>query len=390
VCFDYAYREEVARYLLAHGARHTLVSAVAMGDTQAIRELAAAGADLNQRMDRTNHRRAPLHLAVMKKQPDSLAALIEAGAALDVEDAAGLTPLDHAALDGEESMTQLLLDAGATFTLPAAIALDREEMVERLVQSNPELVAMTTRNRWGQLLVRASGHSSGRVVDALIRTLMRYRAGLSVGQRRDDEETAIDGASGYTPLHAAAFRGNNEAIEVLLRHGADPRARDGKFCGTPAGWAAFAGHTAAADRILEANVDIFDAIGFDRTDRIAAILDHDSDAIDRPFKAYASCRSQDGQWWPTPDCTPLGWATSQRKANAIRLLSERGASARTSEETGRAERVATFLQAACWDEHVHGKRDHRKVRSNGAAAARARSGDVARQPLQRCGVRRSR
>jgi hypothetical protein len=147
---------------------------------------------------------------------------------------------------------------------------------------------------------------------------------------------------------------------VLLKHGADPRARDGKYCGTPAGWGAFAGHTTTANRILEANVDIFDAIDFDRADRIVAILDHDAAAIDRPFNAYASCPSQEGQWWPTPECTPFAWATARGKANAIRALSELGADARTSDRIARAERVATFLQTACWDEHVHGKRDHRR------------------------------
>ena len=72
-----------------------------MGEADAIRELATAGADLNQRMDRTNHRRTALHLAVVKKQPAALAALIELGADLNVEDAVGLTPLDQAALNGE-------------------------------------------------------------------------------------------------------------------------------------------------------------------------------------------------------------------------------------------------------------------------------------------------
>ena len=40
VCFDYATHVDVARYLLAHGARHSLFSAAAMGDSAAIRELA--------------------------------------------------------------------------------------------------------------------------------------------------------------------------------------------------------------------------------------------------------------------------------------------------------------------------------------------------------------
>lgn len=42
---------------------------------------------------------------------------------------------------------------------------------------------------------------------------------------------------GATALHIAAVRGHRELVDVLLRHGADMNARDGKFGATPAGWA---------------------------------------------------------------------------------------------------------------------------------------------------------
>ena len=178
VCFDYAMHVDVARYLLAHGARHTLLSAVAMGEADVVRALAAAGADLNQRMDRTNHRRAPLHLAVVKKQVAALAALIELGADSNLEDAVGLTPLDHAALNGEDEMTRLLIDAGATITLPAAIVLERSDDIERLVRENPEALSTTNNRDWARLLVHASSRASGRVMETLLRTVMRHRVGL--------------------------------------------------------------------------------------------------------------------------------------------------------------------------------------------------------------------
>src|SRR5262249_50824240 len=64
-------------------------------------------------------------------------------------------------------------------------------------------------------------------------------------------------------------------------------------------------------------------------------------------------------WWPAPDCTPLEWAVSQKKSNAVRVLTERGAGARTRDDLERAERIVTFLQSACWGQDVHGKGDHR-------------------------------
>jgi len=57
VCFEYAMHVEVARYLLARGAKYTLFTATALGEAAAIREAARSGVDLNQRMDRTNFRR---------------------------------------------------------------------------------------------------------------------------------------------------------------------------------------------------------------------------------------------------------------------------------------------------------------------------------------------
>ena len=146
---------------------------------------------------------------------------------------------------------------------------------------------------------------------------------------------------------------------MLLKHGANPRTRDGKYCATPAGWAAYAGHHGTAALIVDADIDLFDAITFDRADRVGDILDRDPGAMDRPFKAYASCRPREGQWWPAPDCTPIEWARSQGKENALRVLTERGAGARTPEEVERQERVAAFIESACWDHHVHGRKSHR-------------------------------
>jgi ankyrin repeat protein len=323
VCFDYAHHAELARYLLAHGAKYTLFSAVALGETAMIRELVQSGANLNARMDRTNHRRTALHLAVVKKQPASLAALIDLGADVNLEDAVGMTPLDQAALDSEDEMTRLLLTTGAAMTLPAAIALDRSDQIEWFLRAEPALLSMAGSPQWARLVVHASSRASGRVMETLLRTVMRHPEGLTIVNMDDDQETAVDGARGYTALHAAAFHGNDEAVEVLLKNGANPRKRDSKYCGTPAGWARYAGHAVTADRILDADVDLFDAIDFDRADRVGQILDRDPAAMDRPFKAYASCESKEGQWWPQPDATPLQWATTQRKPNAIRVLMER-------------------------------------------------------------------
>ncbi|HSL70456.1 MAG TPA: ankyrin repeat domain-containing protein, partial [Longimicrobiales bacterium] len=265
VGWDYAQNTEVAEYLLAHGAQHTIHTAVALADVQAIRELVAQSPDdLERPMDRTNRRRRPLHLAVVKKQPAALAVLLQLGADPDAVDAAGLTPLDVAALNGETEMVRLLLEHGAAITLPAAIALERTADIDRLLSAEPE--ALKPGNRYGTLIVRASEHGSADIIKRLL------RAGASVNAR-DDTETAIDQTAGYTPLHAAAWSANTAAVTVLLAHGADPNLRETKYGATPAGWAAYAGREEACQLILERDIDLFQAIDFDLAHRIPAIIE---------------------------------------------------------------------------------------------------------------------
>jgi uncharacterized protein len=353
-------QKEIVDYLLEHGAVHNICSAVAVGDVQAIRSLVARSPDeRNRRMDTTNHRRTPLHLSVVKKQRASLDALLDIGADTEIADAADLTPLDQAALDGEQEFAEVLLDRGAILRLPSAIALGRDDDVARLSSEEPE--ALRPGHRWAGLIVRASEKGSA----ALVETLIRHGADVNV---RDDPGTSVDSTRGFTALHAAGFNGNRAAAEVLLRHGADPTVREEKYCATPAGWADYAGHDAVRDLILDGPIDLFEAITYDRVHRIPDILERDPDALNRPFRLYAPF-AYDGDDRPAPDATPLDWAIARHKEDAARVLTEHGATARTTPVTGtpdgalspedRRQLVSTFLQFACWDHHVHGTSDHR-------------------------------
>ncbi len=67
-------------------------------------------------------------------------------------------------------------------------------------------------------------------------------------------EINTTGANRRTALHEAALRGDASLCGWLLEHGADPSARDRDFGGTPADWAAHAGHRELAERLTAAEV----------------------------------------------------------------------------------------------------------------------------------------
>jgi ankyrin repeat protein len=308
-CWDYVtVKPDVLVYLLAHGARHHLFSATAVGDVDAIRA-AADPASLARVMDRTNRRRTALHLAVVKRQPAALQALLALGANTEAHDQSGLTALDQAALAGEQAMADVLIAHGAALGLPAAVALGRSADLRRLLAADPGSLAAGA--RWGTLIVRAAERAPGHVIETLV------AHGASV-DAIDDPATAIDGIARYTALHAAAWHGNTSAADALLRLGASPRVRDGKYGATAAGWADFAGHRDTCARILEADVDVFDAIACGTPARVMAILDADPAALDRPLGDYGGSPEDAA-------VTPLAWAMDRDKPEMVALLQARGA-----------------------------------------------------------------
>lgn len=255
----------------------------------------------------------PLHLAVIQRQPAVVRALLELGANLECLDEAGFTPLDHAGLIGALDMVSILIDAGAKLRLPAAAALGRDADVARLLRRDPD--ALKPEGRWSRLILRASEHGSGKMVE----TLLQNGASLNI---RDNPRTSIDSTAGYTPLHAAAWNGNLSVIPVLLRHGADVRAREEKYHGTPAGWADYAGHKEARDLILRGPIDIIEAIQYGLIGRVQAVLEEDPDSLNRPFRDYGLF-PWDAEAWHTP----LAYAVTRGREEIVRLLIERGADA---------------------------------------------------------------
>ncbi len=231
---------DVANYLLANGAHHNIFSAVATGDIDAIRKLAPIRRDvIDKPMAIWEARRRPLHLAVMKKQPQVIPVLLDFAADIEATDVDHLTPLDYATLRNEKECADLLVSRGAKVSFPAAFALDRTDVIETELQRDPDV--LKPGHRFGKLLDTASEVGSGAMIERLI------AHGADVGSLTN---SASFGTKGYTPLHSAAWHGNVEAIRVLVKYGAALNPRDSTHNATPLGWATYAGRTEAA-KVLE-------------------------------------------------------------------------------------------------------------------------------------------
>jgi ankyrin repeat protein len=105
---------KVAEYLLGRGAKPTIFSAVALGRADLIRNLIEQDPRLlHARMSAFEHRWTPLHLAVLKNQPESVATLLELGADLAARDSRGRSPLACATPKIDRAIMKALVAAGA-------------------------------------------------------------------------------------------------------------------------------------------------------------------------------------------------------------------------------------------------------------------------------------
>jgi hypothetical protein len=118
---------------------------------------------------------------------------------------------------------------------------------------------------------------------------------------------------------------------VLLKHGANVRIREEQWHGTPAGWAAYAGHTEMRDLIKQYPVDIMEAIDFGLTERVPAIVAEDPEALNRPFSSYPIYPIYAECWY-----TPLAFAVIQGQQGIVKALLERGADANVRSPDGRS------------------------------------------------------
>jgi catechol 2,3-dioxygenase-like lactoylglutathione lyase family enzyme len=112
-CFRHVQRE-AADWLLARGAKPTIFAAVALGRADLVRAVAARDPHVvSRQMSRFEHRRMPLHFAVLKNRTQIVELLLQLGANPAARDDRGNTPLNYASPKTDGRIAELLIAAGA-------------------------------------------------------------------------------------------------------------------------------------------------------------------------------------------------------------------------------------------------------------------------------------
>jgi ankyrin repeat protein len=256
-------RSDLAVLLLLSGLvcrAQSLNEAIAAGDSGQVAVLLSAGAPVNTRNDLG---RTPLLEAVWADRADLVRMLIERGADVTARHSdGGSTPLDYAALRGNNNIASLLLRAGARpdeAALGLAAVRDNAEIARSLIEAGAtasseafdEAVRHRSLSVLGVLLSKNSAHMPELLNTALRRgdtAIVAWLAERGADVNRRDQ-------FGATPLHDAAAGGNAAMLRVLLDHGAQIDAVTSDSRTTALYEAAAMGRTDAVTVLLERGAD---------------------------------------------------------------------------------------------------------------------------------------
>jgi ankyrin repeat protein len=256
--------------------------------------------------------------AVRRGRVDQVRMLVAHHARTD-EKFNGKIPWEHAMRLGRLEVARLLEESGATVS-----KLDDAGQFVSLCMAGDEPGARAMLARSPDLLSRAPKDMVQRAVWTKRAEAVKLALDLGFDPNWMEDNGAIH--------QAGTLAENDEILRILLDRGASLALRDPWYDSTGIGWADFFNFIELRDRLLnEPGISLFDALDYDRLDRVPDILARDPEALDRPF---AECISRE----PKPEdwTTPLARMVHRGNAEAVRVLVDLGADVTARHPSGRS------------------------------------------------------
>lgn len=270
---------ELAALLLTHSNPAPILAASLLGNQPVLRDLLAQPAANLQISDQAGY--TALHLAAWNGHVEAVAELLAQGADIAARTKRNETALQLAVAYAHNAAAEILLDHGATPDVFIAAMLGRTDLLEQLLNYDPEVG--NTPNRYGRTPLRlAVEREQAATVEFLLAHEVKPDLWMAAGMgdlARVEALVETDSHAlhqrdqwGYTALHWASKSGQLAVIEYLLARGAglEPRGSDG---GTPLTLALWHEQSAAARLLVAggADIDALDNWGGSPRNQVAAL-----------------------------------------------------------------------------------------------------------------------
>jgi ankyrin repeat protein len=200
-----------------------LLNKVRAKDLNAVKELIAAGADVNMQDDMMGY--TPLYLAIIDGNKEMVELLLSNGADINKPDSrTGYTPVMMALNSNNAELAKLIINKGADFKIKAkdgstALILAcgvSPEIAKNLLLKGADIHARTDKGLgvFSQCITMGMMRKNPAITTEFAEFLLSKGAEI-------DEKNTMSGYKGYTPLFWAILYGETDVVKFLAEKGAD-------------------------------------------------------------------------------------------------------------------------------------------------------------------------